>query len=87
MPDEMKVNGKRILLDAGFIIDRKDVDGIVFYARPDLALGSGFGAAIAAQAGPKIQEELKKIGSANLTDVVVSMRSDPASRRKTLKKS
>lgn len=72
MPDELKVNGKRILLDTGFIIDRKDVDGIVFYARPDLALGSGFGAAIATQGGPKIQEELKKFGTAKVTDVVVT---------------
>lgn len=72
MSDELKVNGKRILLDTGFIIDRKDVDAIVFYARPDLALGSGYGAAISTQGGPKIQEELKKVGNANITDVVVT---------------
>jgi O-acetyl-ADP-ribose deacetylase (regulator of RNase III) len=72
MTDELRVNGKVIRLIKGFIIDMKDVDGIVFYARPDLALGSGFGAAIAAQGGAKIQEELKKLGSANVTDVVVT---------------
>ncbi len=72
MLDELKINGRRILLETGFIIDRKDVEGIVFYARPDLALGSGYGAAIATQGGPKIQEELKKIGTAKVTDVVVT---------------
>jgi O-acetyl-ADP-ribose deacetylase len=72
MTDELRANGKVIRLIKGFITDTKDMDGIVFYARTDLALGSGFGAAIAAQGGPKIQEELKKIGGANITDVVVT---------------
>jgi O-acetyl-ADP-ribose deacetylase len=56
----------------GFITEMKHVDAIVYYARPDLALGSGFGSAIATQGGPKIQEELKKIGNALVTEVVVT---------------
>ena len=72
MPDELKVEEKKIRLTVGFITDMKDVDAIVYYARPDLALGSGFGSAIATQGGPKIQEELKKIGSAQVTEVVVT---------------
>ncbi len=45
MPDELKVNQSAIRLTSGFIIDL-NVEAIVYYARPDLALGSGFGAAI-----------------------------------------
>jgi O-acetyl-ADP-ribose deacetylase (regulator of RNase III) len=72
MPDELQVNGKSIRLMVGFITDVAGMDGIVYYARPDLALGSGFGTAISTQGGPKIQEELKKIGSAGVTGVVVT---------------
>jgi len=72
MLNEFRVNEKIIRLMVGFITDIGNMDGIVFYARPDLALGSGYGTAISNQGGPKIQEELKKIGSANTTDVVVS---------------
>jgi len=72
MADELKVNDRKIALTVGFIIDAKKMDGIVYYARPDLTLGSGYGSAIATQGGPKVQEELKKIGSANVTEVVVT---------------
>jgi O-acetyl-ADP-ribose deacetylase len=43
-----------------------DVDAFVFYARPDLKLGSGFGNAITLRGGTIIQEELDKIGSASV---------------------
>lgn len=72
MPNELRVNGGAIRLMVGFITDVEDMDGLVYYARPDLTLGSGFGTAIATQGGPKVQEELKKIGSAGVTDVVVT---------------
>ncbi|MBP1714731.1 MAG: Appr-1-p processing domain protein [Deltaproteobacteria bacterium] len=72
MTDELIVNDRKISLTTGFIIDAKNMDGIVFYARPDLNLGSGYGSAIATQGGPKVQEELKKIGGANVTEVVVT---------------
>jgi O-acetyl-ADP-ribose deacetylase (regulator of RNase III) len=71
MPDELKVNRSVIRLTTAFIIDL-DVDAIVFYARPDLALGSGFGAAIATKAGPKVQEELKRVGGINTTEAVIT---------------
>ena len=61
MPNEFRVNGKIIRLMVGFITDIEDMDGIVYYARPDLTLGAGFGTAISTQGGPKVQEELKKI--------------------------
>lgn len=72
MLDECRVQGKMIRLIVGFITDLENVDGIVYYARPDLTLGSGFGTAISTQGGPKVQEELKKTGSAATTDVVVT---------------
>ena len=72
MVNELKVNEKIIRLMIGFITDVGNMDGIVYYARPDLVLGSGFGTAISSQGGPKVQEELKKLGSANTTDVVVT---------------
>jgi O-acetyl-ADP-ribose deacetylase len=72
MSNELKVNDKTIRLMVGFITDIPGMDGIVYYARPDLTLGSGFGTAISIQGGPKVQEELKKAGSANITDVVVT---------------
>jgi len=71
MPVELKVNQSVIRLTTGFIIEL-DVDAIVYYARPDLVLGSGFGGAIASKGGPKIQEELKKIGGINTTEATIT---------------
>ncbi|MFO8174278.1 MAG: macro domain-containing protein [Gemmatimonadota bacterium] len=39
-------------------ITELEVDGFVYYAQPDLALGSGFGGAIAVRGGASIQKEL-----------------------------
>jgi O-acetyl-ADP-ribose deacetylase (regulator of RNase III) len=49
-----------------------EVDAFVFYARPDLKLGSGFGNAIAVRGGPAIQEELDKVGGADTGQAVVT---------------
>jgi len=49
-----------------------EVDAFVFYARPDLQLGSGYGTAISVRGGPKIQEELNTIGSKNVGDAVTT---------------
>jgi len=49
-----------------------DVEAFVFYARPDLALGSGFGNAIARRGGPAIKKALDVIGSVAPTDAVVT---------------
>ena len=72
MSNELRVNEKIIRLMVGFITDIENMDGIAYYARPDLTLGAGFGTAISTQGGPKVQEELKKFGGANSTDVVVT---------------
>jgi len=75
MSDELRVKQGTIRLAMGDITGLP-VDGIVYYARPDLALGSGFGGVITAKGGPKIQEELKKAGKANVTEVVVTSGGD-----------
>ena len=49
-----------------------DIESIVFYARHDLILGSGYGNAITLRGGPTIQEELKSFGTINTCDVVVT---------------
>jgi O-acetyl-ADP-ribose deacetylase (regulator of RNase III) len=43
-------------------ITELEVDGFVFYAQPDLSLGSGFGGMIAVRGGPSIQKELEELG-------------------------
>lgn len=49
-----------------------DVDGLVFYASPDLVLGSGFGTAISVRGGPTIQQELEALAPALTGDAVVT---------------
>jgi O-acetyl-ADP-ribose deacetylase (regulator of RNase III) len=49
-----------------------EVEAIVFYARPDLSLGAGFGSAITRRGGPSVKAELDKIGSINPTEAAVT---------------
>ncbi len=49
-----------------------DIEAIVFYAQEDLALGSGYGGAIAVRGGPTIQEELKELAPVGTTEAMVS---------------
>jgi O-acetyl-ADP-ribose deacetylase (regulator of RNase III) len=52
-----------------------EVDGFVYYAQPDLVLGSGFGGAIGMRGGASIQKELNQIvenGPLSTTEVVVT---------------
>jgi len=49
-----------------------EVDAFVFYAQPDLTLGSGFGTAISVRGGPTIQKELEGLGPVATSEVVVS---------------
>jgi len=53
-------------------ITELDVDAFVFYAQPDLALGSGFGTAISVRGGPSIQKELQDLGPLATGEAVVS---------------
>jgi len=49
-----------------------DVEAFVFYARPDLALGSGYGTAIAQRGGPAVTEELKALGEQAVGAAVIT---------------
>jgi O-acetyl-ADP-ribose deacetylase len=49
-----------------------EVDAVVFYARPDLALGSGFGTAISVRGGAAVQKELKGLGPVAVGQAVVT---------------
>lgn len=49
-----------------------EVEAFVFYARPDLKLGTGFGTAISTRGGPKIQEELDGLAPVATGQTVVT---------------
>jgi O-acetyl-ADP-ribose deacetylase (regulator of RNase III) len=53
-------------------ITELDVDAFVHYARPDLALGSGFGTAISVRGGPGIQRQLAELAPVGVGDAVVT---------------
>jgi len=57
-----------------------DVEAFVFYARPTLELGSGFGSAIARRGGAGIKKELDAIGSIGPTEAVVTSGGDLKAR-------
>lgn len=57
-----------------------EVEAIVFYAREDLSLGSGFGNAISTRGGPTIKAELDKIGGAKPNDAIISAAGDLQSK-------
>lgn len=71
MTDEKVLNETKIQIKKTDITDLP-IDAFVFYAREDLTLGSGFGTAISIRGGPSLQEELKKIGSAKVTEAVIT---------------
>jgi len=49
-----------------------EVDAFVYYAQHDLALGSGFGGAIAVRGGPSVQKELDEFDPLETGDAIVS---------------
>jgi len=59
--EEKKIGDKVIRLCTGFIVDM-DVEAFVFDITSNAKLGSGYGGAIAMQAGPAVQKELDEIG-------------------------
>ena len=48
------------------------VDAIVFYAREDLQLGSGFGTAIQVRGGDAVKKELEQLGSVRMGQAVLT---------------
>ncbi len=71
MPDELRVNSSTLRLLMCDITDL-EIDSFVYYAQHDLTLGAGFGTAISVRGGPSIQEELRKHGTLETTEAVVS---------------
>lgn len=70
-PIEKKVGKTAIKLQHG---DQTalEVDAIVFYAREDLQLGSGYGTAIQGRGGASVQKELDELGSIKMGESVVT---------------
>lgn len=71
MTDIWQVGKTKIHLVRGDI-SNLDMEAFVFYARPDLKLGAGFGTAISVRGGPEIQKELESIGPKQVTEIVVT---------------
>jgi len=69
--EDIRINECSLRLMKGDITDL-DVDAFVFYARSDLALGSGFGGAIAVRGGPSVQKELETLAPVAPGEAVVS---------------
>jgi O-acetyl-ADP-ribose deacetylase (regulator of RNase III) len=67
----IKVNQSVIRLIRDDITDL-DIDAFVFYAQPDLVLGSGFGGAIGVRGGPSIQKELDELDPLATGEAVIS---------------
>jgi O-acetyl-ADP-ribose deacetylase (regulator of RNase III) len=70
-PESKTIAQGRVTLMIGDITDT-DVEAFVFYARPDLALGTGFGTAISARGGASIQRELEGKGPLATGEAVVT---------------
>ncbi len=68
---ESKIKDSVVRLEKGDQTNM-EIEAIVFYASPNLELGSGFGSAIAARGGASIQEELKTFGTISSGKEVVS---------------
>jgi O-acetyl-ADP-ribose deacetylase (regulator of RNase III) len=71
MPNQLRIKNSLVRLVLGDIT-KLEVDAFVYCARHDLALGSGFGGAIAIRGGPVIAEELKRFGPVETTDAVIT---------------
>jgi O-acetyl-ADP-ribose deacetylase (regulator of RNase III) len=71
MSDTLQVKNATIMLVKEDITDI-EIDSFVYYARHDLALGSGFGTAISVRGGPSIQSELNDLKPLQTTEAVVS---------------
>lgn len=70
-PVEKKINQTVLRLVQGDLT-AMPVDAFVFYAREDLAIGSGFGTAIQMRAGVVVKNELAKIGTLPLGEAVIT---------------
>ncbi|HUT54471.1 MAG TPA: macro domain-containing protein [bacterium] len=70
-PVEKKIGGSTVRLQHGDLC-ALPVDAFVFYAREDLALGSGYGTAIQMRGGVAVKNELAKIGAIKMGEAVIT---------------
>lgn len=68
---EKKVNGTVVRLQEGDLT-ALPADAMVFYAREDLQLGSGYGTAIQARGGSAVKTELEAMGRIQMGEAVVT---------------
>jgi len=68
---QVTIGGSVVKLVRGDITEL-EVDAFVYYARSDLALGSGFGGMITVRGGASIQKELDELAPVADTEAVVS---------------
>lgn len=71
MTVQYSINGREVEVLRGDLTDLA-VDAVVFYARNDLQLGSGFGTAISLRGGPSVQEEATVLAPVQLTHAVAT---------------
>lgn len=71
----LQINQCGVRLTKGDITDL-EVDAFVFYAQPDLALGSGFGTAISVRGGPGVQKALEGLGPLATGEALASTAGD-----------
>ena len=71
MPEQKKIQNCNLRLIQQDITDF-EVEAFVFYARPNLELGSGFGSAITRRGGQAIGKELGAIGPLSVTEAAVT---------------
>lgn len=72
MPPIQKRIGNLLLRLEWGDLTRLAVDAVVFYAREDLQLGSGFGTAIGSRGGDAVKKELAAIGTVKMGEAVVT---------------
>ena len=68
---EKKINNSKVRLIRGDITDI-DVEAFVFDITSDVKLGTGYGSAIMARGGKKVQEELDTIGSCPTGEAIIT---------------
>ncbi|MBI4825956.1 MAG: macro domain-containing protein [Nitrospirae bacterium] len=69
MPVQKQIKNSKLRMEKADVT-ATEVDAVVFYARSDLKLGSGFGNAIALRGGPTVRKELENLGPLNVTEAV-----------------
>lgn len=68
---EKRINDKVLRIVREDVTD-VEVDAFVYYASPDLVLGSGWGTAISVRGGQSIQEALEGLAPLNTGDAVIT---------------